>query len=125
MKPKRPLQDQSDLFRSRLDQILDRKHPLFVLANQIDWPVFEKKFGKLYADKGRPALATRLMVGLHYLKHAFNESDESVVARLLENPYWQYFLRVRVLHPPVAARSEFPGALAQAHRPEGDGAVAG
>jgi IS5 family transposase len=32
-----------------------------------------------------------LLVGLHYLKHAFDESDESVVARLLENPYWQYF----------------------------------
>ncbi len=30
------------------------------------------------------------MVGLHYLKHAFNESDESVVARWVENPYWQY-----------------------------------
>ena len=29
--------------------------------------------------------------GLHYLKHAFNESDESVVGRFLENPYWQYF----------------------------------
>jgi IS5 family transposase len=92
MKPKKPQhQDQADLFRSRLDQILDRKHPLFVLANQIDWSVFDQKFGRLYADKGRPALSTRLMVGLHYLKHAFNESDESVVARLLENPYWQYF----------------------------------
>jgi IS5 family transposase len=32
-----------------------------------------------------------LVVGLHYLKHAYNESDESVVAGLLENPYWQYF----------------------------------
>ena len=52
--------------------------------------MFDSKFGKLYADKGRPALPTRLMVGLHYLKHAFDESDESVVARLLENPYWQY-----------------------------------
>ena len=92
MKPKKPKhQDQADLFRSRLDQILDRKHPLFVLANQIDWSVFDTKFGRLYADKGRPALATRLMVGLHYLKHAFNESDESVVARLLENGYWMYF----------------------------------
>ena len=92
MKPKKPKnQDQADLFRSRLDQILDRTHPLFVLANQIDWSVFENKFGTLYADKGRPALPTRLMVGLHYLKHAFDESDESVVARLLENPYWQYF----------------------------------
>lgn len=92
MKPKKSKhQDQADLFRSRLDQILDRKHPLFVLANQIDWSVFDEKFGTLYADRGRPALATRLMVGLHYLKHAFDESDESVAARLLENPYWQYF----------------------------------
>jgi IS5 family transposase len=40
---------------------------------------------------GRPGNAIRLMVGLHYLKHAFNESDESVVARWVENPYWQYF----------------------------------
>ena len=91
MKPKKPQNDQADLFRSRLDQILNREHPLFILANQVDWSAFEKKFGKLYADRGRPALATRLMVGLHYLKHAFNESDESVVERLLENGYWQYF----------------------------------
>ncbi len=91
MKPKKPQHDQADLFRSRLDQILNREHPLFILGNQINWSAFEKKFGKLYADRGRPALATRLMVGLHYLKHAFDESDESVVARLLENGYWQYF----------------------------------
>lgn len=92
MKPKNPQhQDQTDLFRSRLDQILDRQHPLFVLANQINWQVFDATFGRLYADRGRPALPTRLMVGLHYLKHAFNESDESVVARLLENGYWMYF----------------------------------
>jgi IS5 family transposase len=92
MKPQKPKhQDQADLFRSQLDQILDRKHPLFMLANQIDWSVFDTKCGRLYADKGRPALPTRLMVGLHYLKHAFNESDESEVARLLENGYWMYF----------------------------------
>jgi transposase, IS5 family len=91
MKPKKPQLDQADLFRSRLNQILDRQHPLVVLGNQIDWSVFDKKFGSLYAEKGRPAKPTRLMVGLHYLKHTFSESDESVVARLLENPYWQYF----------------------------------
>jgi len=91
MKPKNPQLDQGDLFRSRLDQILDCQHSLFVLADRIDWSVFDKKFGSLYAEKGRPAKPTRLLVGLHYLKHAFNESDDSVVARLLENPYWQYF----------------------------------
>ena len=87
MKPKKPNhQVQADLFRSRPDQILDRKHPLFILSDRINWTVFENKFGKLYADRGRPALPTRLMVGLHYLKHAFDESDGSVVARLLREP---------------------------------------
>jgi len=81
-----------DLFRSSLEQILNIKHPLYALANKIDWEGFDKSFGVLFAQKqGRPGLPTRLVVGLHYLKHAFNESDESVVARLLENPYWQYF----------------------------------
>jgi len=43
------------------------------------------------AEGGRPALPVRLMVGLHYLKALYNESDESVVAKWVENPYWQYF----------------------------------
>ena len=81
-----------DLFRSSLEQILSRRHSLYVMANKIDWARFDKFFGALFAqEQGRPSLPTRLVVGLHYLKHAYNESDESVVARLLENPYWQYF----------------------------------
>ena len=91
MTPKKQ-HESPDLFRSRLDQILNNNHPLFVLAGQIEWSVFEKEFGATYVDqKGRPGNPIRLMVGLHYLKHAFNESDESVLARFLENPYWQYF----------------------------------
>ena len=31
------------------------------------------------------------MVGLHYLKHVHDLSDEEVVARWVENPYWQFF----------------------------------
>ena len=31
------------------------------------------------------------MVGLHYLKSLYDESDESVMAKWVENPYWQYF----------------------------------
>lgn len=31
------------------------------------------------------------MVGLLSLKHAFNESDESLLERWVENPYWQAF----------------------------------
>lgn len=83
---------QGDLFRAHLDQVLNREHPLCVLANQMDWSIFEQEFGPLYVEGfGRPGLPIRLVVGLHYLKYAYNESDESVVERFLENPYWQYF----------------------------------
>ena len=92
MHPKVQISDQGDLFRSRLDQMLDRQHELYRLADQIDWSFFEREFGPLYSIKmGRPGVPIRLLVGLHYLKHAFNESDESVVFRFVENPYWQYF----------------------------------
>jgi transposase, IS5 family len=75
-----------------LRELLNREHPLFRLAGAINWQVFEAEFGKLYAEGvGRPALPTRLLVGLHYLKHLYNVSDEVVVASWLENPYWQYF----------------------------------
>lgn len=40
---------------------------------------------------GRPRLPLRLMIGLLYLKHSFDESDEGVVARWAETPTWQYF----------------------------------
>ncbi|GLI37496.1 hypothetical protein GHYDROH2_09970 [Geobacter hydrogenophilus] len=92
MKPKSSATGQEDLFRSRLDQILNRRHPLFRLANTIDWSVFDKEFGSLYVAKiGRPGLPIRLLVGLHYLKHAYNVSDETAVAQFIENGYWQYF----------------------------------
>ncbi|KXK40358.1 MAG: transposase IS4 family protein [Bacteroidetes bacterium OLB9] len=55
-------------------------HPLFVLANKMDWSVFEKAFLPLYSqNNGRPAKPIRLMVGLLILKHIRNVSDESVV----------------------------------------------
>lgn len=92
MQPKSGFSDQGDLFRSRLDQILNRQHPLYRLADSIDWSLFDIEFGSLYVENfGRPGLPIRLLVGLHYLKHAYNVSDEAVVERFLENPYWQYF----------------------------------
>jgi len=81
--------EEPKLFQSRLDQILNLKHPLCILANEIDWKLFADVFGSYYSEKrGSPGKPIRLMVGLHYLKHAFNESDESVVERFIENPYW-------------------------------------
>ncbi len=92
MHAKKRVQSQEELFKSRLDQMLDPKHPLFRLANAIDWEYFEQEFGKFYVEKvGRPGKPIRILVGLHYLKNAYDESDESCVERFLENPYWQYF----------------------------------
>ncbi len=91
MKPNKP-DNKPQLFQSSFEAILDLDHPLCQLADAIDWDSLDKQLENCYhKDMGRPGNATRLMVGLHYLKHAFDESDESVVARWLENPYWQYF----------------------------------
>jgi len=107
-----------DFFRSRLDQMIDLRHPLAVLASRMPWQEIEAslahqfarqvKAGKTVEDiglfgpevkvvgggksnAGRPRLPIRLMVSLLYLKHAFNESDEGVVERWAETPTWQYF----------------------------------
>jgi transposase, IS5 family len=81
-----------DLFRARLSQQLDPRHPLVRLAGLLDWEGFEARFGPLYHPRvGRPGIPIRLMVGLSYLQHTFGLSDEEVVARWAENPYWQYF----------------------------------
>jgi len=83
MQPKK-IKESPDMFRSRLDQILNDHHPLFVLSHQIDWSFFEKSYGSTYVEsEGRPGNPIRLMVGLHYLKHAYDESDESVLAIFL------------------------------------------
>jgi len=42
---------EGDLFRSRLDQIIDMKHALVKLAQAIDWRFLEGRFGEVYSDK--------------------------------------------------------------------------
>ena len=75
-----------------LESVLDSKHPLYKLANLVDWDMFEKSFSPLYChDNGRTAKPIRLMVGLLVLKHLRNVSDETVVAQFAENAYYQYF----------------------------------
>ena len=83
---------EQDLFRSRLDQIIDMDHALVKLARTIDWRFLEEKFGAVYNDgAGQPPLPTRLMAGLAILKHTYNLSDEVVCELWIENPYYQYF----------------------------------
>ena len=81
-----------DLFRSLLSNMIDLDHSLCRLSRSIDWNYLEESLKHLYCeDLGRPAKSVRLMVGLSYLKHMKNLSDEEVVERWVENPYWQYF----------------------------------
>lgn len=93
MRPKeRRESGQNDLFKARLDQILDMKHGLAKLAGTIDWRFLEGAFGAVYDDDpGRPPLPTRLMAGLAILKHMHDVSDETLCERWIENPYYQFF----------------------------------
>src|ERR1700704_5696094 len=81
-----------DLFRSRLDQVINMDHALAKLARTIDWGFLEATFGAVYQEgAGRPPSPTRLMAGLAILKHTYNLSDEVVCELWLENPYYHYF----------------------------------
>ena len=93
MKPReRRETGEQDLFRSRLDQIIDMRHALVKLARTIDWAFLEGRFGAVYVDgPGQPPLPTRLMAGLAILKHTYDVSDEVLCERWVENPYFQYF----------------------------------
>ena len=104
-------------FRSRIDQMIDLRHPLAVLASRMPWQQIEASVSHLFVRKaragvtmpdldlfgeapavvgrksnaGRPRVPLRIMISLLYLKHAFNESDEGVVQRWRDTPRWQYF----------------------------------
>jgi IS5 family transposase len=93
MRPKeRRESGQNDLFKARLDQIVDLNHALARLTRAIDWRFLEERFGAVYDDDpGRPPLPTRLMAGLAILKHMHNLSDEALCERWVENPYYQLF----------------------------------
>jgi IS5 family transposase len=83
---------EQDLFRSRLDQVINMDHALVKLARTIDWRFLEEKFSAVYKDgAGQPPLPTRLMAGLAILKHTYNVSDEVLCEQWIENPYYQYF----------------------------------
>lgn len=106
-----------DFFRARIDQMIDLRHPLAVLASRMPWQEIEAAVAHRFVRKahqgqampdldlfgekpqrqasaskaGRPRVPLRVMISLLYLKHAFNESDEGVVARWADTPRWQFF----------------------------------
>lgn len=107
-----------DFFRARLEQMIDLRHPLAVLARRMPWAQIEAALAPVLARRnregtvvestdlfgptrqlagagvspaGRKPLSIRLLASLLYLKHAFNLSDEELVERWAENVVWQYF----------------------------------
>lgn len=106
-----------DFFRSRIDHMIDLRHPLAVLASRMPWQEIEARVAQVFSRKGRagvampdldlfgeqvqrtgvssnagrPRVPLRIMIALLYLKHAFTESDEGVVERWGETPTWQFF----------------------------------
>src|SRR5690242_17393547 len=81
----------ADLFRARLEQIINMKHELVQLAGKIDWEWIDGEIAPLYSDQGRPGIETRFVIGLLLLKHIFALSDEEVCERWVYDPYFQYF----------------------------------
>ena len=92
MKPRPRAEEQDDLLRPRLTDMIDLRHELAKLAELIDWEFFEQEWAGFFPSSvGRPATSPRLIAGLLYLQHAFDLSDEAVVGRWVENPYYQHF----------------------------------
>jgi transposase, IS5 family len=92
MRPKKhETTGEGDLFRARLDQIINLKHELAQLASKIDWDFIDGEIAPLYSDKGRPGIETRFVIGLLLLKHIYGLSDEGVCDRWIYDPYFQHF----------------------------------
>ena len=58
-----------DLFRARLDQIINMRHELVRLADAIDWGWIDGELADRFSDTGRPGTESRFIVGLLLLKH--------------------------------------------------------
>ncbi len=92
MRPKQQKKaDHDDLFKSRLDQIINMKHELVALADRIDWAWLDEQLAAYFSGEGRPAEPVRFMIGMFILKYTYGLSDEQVWDRWVESPYYQYF----------------------------------
>jgi IS5 family transposase len=95
MKSRAQTSDQPSFLMTSLAEQLDVRQPLYKLAGAIPWETFEQAFADSYSELGRPAKPVRLMVGLILLKQLEDLSDETLVARWVQNPYYQFFCGMR------------------------------
>ncbi len=91
MKSFSPNQNQGNLYKPVLKQIINPQDPLAILADKMPWQVLEKDFEQYYSRTGTPAKPIRLMASLLILKQLYNLGDETVVKAWVHNPYFQYF----------------------------------
>ena len=92
MKHRNRPSEQEDLLRPRLVDLIDMRHELVKLAALIDWEFFDQEWAGFFpSTTGRPSTPPRLVAGLMYLQHLHRLSDEAVIDRWIENPYFQYF----------------------------------
>jgi len=135
-----------DFFRARLDEMIDPRHSLVVLAKRLPWPAIEAalapkfthqdrapksdvvdglfgaetvEFGGGISRAGRPRLPLRLLAGLLYLKNAFNLSDEELVQRWSENVYYQHFCGMTYFEPRLPCDATQIGRFRRAIGEEG------
>jgi hypothetical protein len=96
MRPKKHETTRSgDLFRARLDQIINLKHELAQLAGKVDWDWIDGEIAPLYSEKGRPGIETRFAIGLLLLKHIYALSDART--RLRANAWSLYSPTPRIM----------------------------
>ncbi len=91
MKGKLPKQNQGNLLRPILKEVINPIHELVVLAQRINWQCFEDEFNFLYSHTSQPRIPVLTIVGLLPLKRIYNLGDEKVMEQWVQNPYFQYF----------------------------------
>ena len=90
MKGNSPDSNQPSFLMPSFVEQLDSNHPIYQLNDRINWSAIDEDFKELYSQTDRPANPVRLMVSLLLLKQLDDLSDEQVIQRWVENPYWQY-----------------------------------
>jgi IS5 family transposase len=83
---------QLEMFKVPLKHFINEGHELVLLSRKINWEQLESELSVYYCeDNGRPSIPIRTIAGIVLLKRIYDQSDESVLDRWVENPYWQYF----------------------------------
>jgi len=80
MRPKKlQTTGEGDLFRARLDQIINMRNELVQLASKIDWDWIDHEIAPLYSDKGRPGIETRFVIGLLLIRWTIAASSSVAI----------------------------------------------